>query len=353
MEDRKLVYDYSREDLTPLFQEWNEPPYRVKQLWEGLYRHLWEDINDFTPFSIELRDRISQDFTFQAIHPVREIVSPDGETHKTLFYTRSGNPLETVLMHYKNRHTLCISSQSGCGMGCIFCATGQMGFKANLSCGEMIAQVLYYNRILAQDGQKLTNIVIMGMGEPLNNFDQTIKAIDFLNDPQGLNMGERRFTISTVGLVPQLNRFSEMNRQINLAISLHAADDDLRSKIIPINRKYPLSELMAACRKYSKVTHRRITFEWALIRDFNDDLGQAQKLVNLLKGLIAHVNLIPLNPTVLFPGKPPRSERITQFQQYLIKNHIPCTIRLRRGIDIQAGCGQLATKNLSEQNKLC
>ncbi|MGB9669197.1 MAG: 23S rRNA (adenine(2503)-C(2))-methyltransferase RlmN, partial [Anaerolineales bacterium] len=210
---------------------------------------------------------------------------------------------------------------------------------------EIVAQVIYFSRVLMQKGQKLTNIVIMGMGEPMHNFDNTIKAVDRLNDPQGFNFGERRFTLSTVGIVPQMKRFAEMKRQINLAVSLHAIDDELRSKIIPINHKYPISELLAACRDYVQLTHRRITFEWALIRNFNDSLEQAHHLAKSLKGLLCHVNLIPLNPTPAFPGEAPDKEQVSQFQKILLENQIPCTVRLRRGIDIQAGCGQLASKN--------
>jgi len=345
MINKKLIYDLSREELTEFFQDWHEPSYRITQLWEGLYQHLWNDSQEFTVFPKSLRTRLAEEFTFLAIEPINTIYSSDGETQKTLFYTRSGNPLETVLMQYKDRNTLCISSQSGCGMGCRFCATGQMGFKANLSSGEIVAQVIYFSRILMQNGKKLTNIVIMGMGEPMHNFENTITAVDRLNDPQGFNFGERRFTLSTVGIVPQIRRFAEMKRQVNLAVSLHAIEDELRSKIMPINHKYPIAELLAACRDYVQLTHRRITFEWALIRNFNDSSEQARQLAHSLKGLLCHVNLIPLNPTPAFPGEPPDKEQVTRFQKILLENQIPCTVRLRRGIDIQAGCGQLASKN--------
>lgn len=345
MTDKRLIYDLSKEEIMEIFHVWHEPSYRINQLWEGLYRHLWNDSQEFTVFPKSLRTQLSEEFTFTAIEPIKTIYSSDNETQKTLFYTRAGNPIETVLMQYKDRNTLCISSQSGCGMGCRFCATGQMGFKANLSSGEIIAQIIYFSRILMQNGKKLTNIVIMGMGEPMHNFQNTITAIDRLNDPQGFNFGERRFTISTVGIVPQIKRFAKMKRQINLAVSLHAIQDELRSKVMPINHKYPIAELLDACRYYVQLTHRRITFEWALIKDFNDSAEQALQLAKALRGLICHVNLIPLNPTSDFAGEPPDRERVSQFQNILIENQIPCTIRLRRGIDIQAGCGQLASKN--------
>ena len=227
-------------------------------------------------------------------------------------------------------------------MGCVFCATGQMGFRRNLTSGEIIEQVLVYARQLKENGDKVSNVVLMGMGEPFHNYDATLNAIDRLNHPEGFNLGARRFTISAVGLVPQIRRFTQEQRQVNLAVSLHAADDELRSSMLPINRKYPLSELMEACREYVQHTHRRITFEWALIRDVNDSPEQAHHLATLAGGILCHVNLIPLNPTRRYSGQGTTRERASAFKAALESHGIPCTIRLRRGIDIQAGCGQLA-----------
>lgn len=230
-------------------------------------------------------------------------------------------------------------------MGCVFCATGQMGFRRNLSAGEIVEQVLVYARELSEAGDQLTNIVIMGMGEPFHNYEQTMQAINRLNDPEGFNFGQRRITVSTVGLVPMILRFARENQQVNLAVSLHAADDELRSSMLPINRKYPLSVLIPTCREYVQITHRRITFEWALIRDVNDTPEQARKLVKLIRGLHCHVNVIPLNPTTGFTGEATTHANAVAFQTILQEAGIPCTIRVRRGIDIQAGCGQLAIKN--------
>ena len=247
-------------------------------------------------------------------------------------------------MRYSRRRTLCISTQAGCAMGCVFCATGQMGFRRHLSSGEIVEQVLYYARLLAEQGERVTNVVVMGMGEPFHNYQATLEAIDRLNHPQGFNLGERRFTISTVGLVPAVRRFTAEKRQINLAVSLHAADDELRSKLLPINRKYPLEEVFSACREYVELTHRRLTFEWALIQNVNDTHEQARLLTSRLGGLLCHVNIIPLNPTEKYSGTATTLQRARAFQAELERHHIPCTIRLRRGIDIQAGCGQLAGK---------
>ena len=251
--------------------------------------------------------------------------------------------IETVLMRYKKRRTLCISTQAGCALGCVFCATGQMGFRRNLSSGEIVEQVIIFERSLMEIGESLTNIVVMGMGEPFHNYQNTMAAVGRLNHPDGLNIGARRFTVSTVGLVPQILRFAREQKQVNLAVSLHAADDELRSSMLPINSRYPLEELLDACRKYVDLTHRRITFEWALINDVNDSVEQAMKLAGLLKGLLCHVNIIPLNPTQGYSGSGTSRERARNFQSALKAKGIPCTIRVRRGIEIQAGCGQLVT----------
>jgi 23S rRNA (adenine2503-C2)-methyltransferase len=278
------------------------------------------------------------------INPVRYLDSRDGQTRKTLFKLQDGYLIEAVLMRYDKRRTLCISTQAGCAMGCVFCATGQMGFKRHLTSGEIVAQVMYYARMLNEEKQSVTNIVIMGMGEPFHNYNNTMSAIDRLNNSDGYNFGARRFTISTVGLVPMIKRFSNEKRQVNLAISLHAADDTLRQSMLPVNKRYKIDELLDASREYVEKTGRRITFEWALINGVNDTPEQAHKLAARLKGLLCHVNAIPLNPTEGYDGKAASRERAIKFKEILDQAGIPCTIRVRRGIDIQAGCGQLADK---------
>jgi len=242
----------------------------------------------------------------------------------------------------KKRRTLCISTQAGCAMGCVFCATGQMGFKRHLSSGEIVAQVMYYARMLKAEGLSVTNVVLMGMGEPFHNYENSMAAIDRLNDSQGFNFGARRFTISTVGLVPQIKRFADEKRQVNLAISLHAADDETRLEMLPVNKKYNIQEVLDACRYYVNQTGRRVTFEWALINGVNDTPEVAKKLALRLKGLLCHVNAIPLNPTAGFSGTATDRVRAARFKESLEQAGVPCTIRMRRGIDIQAGCGQLA-----------
>jgi 23S rRNA (adenine2503-C2)-methyltransferase len=356
------IYDLSMNELGDLVKLWGEPEYRTVQLWTGLYQQLWASPDDFSSLPKPIRQKLADFFpqddithdnhpSFSHLQPVQKLESKDGETIKTLFSLGDGMQVEAVLMRYAKRRTLCISTQAGCAMGCVFCATGQMGFKRQLTSGEIVEQVLYYARQLAQQNEQVTNVVLMGMGEPFHNYDASMSAIRRLNDPQGFNLGTRRFTISTVGLVPGIRRFTSEHSQINLAISLHAADDDLRSQLLPINKRYPLEELFSACLEYIKQTHRRLSFEWALIQGVNDTEAQAHLLAQRLKifriggSVLCHVNMIPLNPTRNYSEHASTRQNALAFQGILEKSGVPCTIRLRRGIDIQAGCGQLAAPN--------
>ena len=369
----QLIYDLDLPTLTNILLEMNEPAYRSKQIWQGLYQHLYDSPEQFSNLPHSLRKRLADTFTFVPFGVKTFIDSSDGYTRKTLFELNDGRVIEAVLMRYgdpadihdgldtgrtrtrptlrqaqddarpsRNRRTLCISTQAGCAMGCVFCATGQMGFKRHLSSGEIVAQVLYYARMLRTENQTVTNIVLMGMGEPFHNYDNTMAAIDRLNDPDGFNFGARRFTVSTVGLVPQIRRFADEKRQVNLAISLHAADDESRVAMLPVNKRYNIEQVLDACRYYVEKTHRRVTFEWALINGVNDSPEVAQRLAVRLKGLLCHVNAIPLNPTMGYQGKATSRERAEKFKETLERAGVPCTIRMRRGIDIAAGCGQLA-----------
>jgi len=345
MDAKPFFYDLSFDSLIVFLKQLEIPEFRARQLWQAFYVDLLLGIENVTTLSKELRQTLASVMQFNRLNATNRMVSTDGETVKTLFELDDGKAIEAVLMHYDERKTLCVSSQAGCAMGCVFCATGQMGFARNLSSGEIVEQVLHYARELKQTSQNVTNIVIMGMGEPFHNYEAVMSAIDQLNDPLGFNLGARRFTISTVGLVPMIKRFAAEKRQINLAISLHAANDTLRASLMPVDRKYPIVELIQACRDYIDLTHRRITFEWALIQEVNDRDEDARELVGLIKGMLCHVNIIPLNPTEKFSGKATTHERALAFQSILANNGIPCTIRLRRGIDISAGCGQLASRH--------
>ena len=345
MSKKPFIYDIDLPDLNEQLSTWNVPTFRSLQIWQGLYKQLWNTTEQFTMLPQSFRLQLAETYDFTHLQVMEDLQSTDGETHKILFQLPDGHPVEAVWMGYEKRNTLCISTQSGCAMGCVFCATGQMGFRRNLSSGEIVEQVMFYARRLAQAGKQVTNIVVMGMGEPFLNYEATLAAIDRLNAPDGFNLGTRRFTISTVGLVPFIRRFSNEHRQINLAVSLHAAEDELRTPLLPINRKYNLDELFDACREYVMKTNRRITFEYALIGGVNDTPEHARQLGRRISGLLCHVNIIQLNPTRGYPGKASSREHARSFQFELQKLNIPCTIRLRRGIDIHAGCGQLAGRN--------
>ncbi len=334
---KQPIYDLDLNSITDLMTSWGEPAYRARQIWQGLYQHFYGSASQFPNIPKPLRDKLADELDFTVIEPVRSLDSSDKQTRKTLFKLHDGHFIEAVLMRYgdaplylppnsassrsasqnlggvsrpkgvdeggKARRTLCISTQAGCAMGCVFCATGQMGFKRHLSSGEIVAQVMYYARLLHEEESAVTNIVLMGMGEPFHNYDNTMMAIDQLTDADGYNFGPRRFTISTVGLVPQIKRFADEKRQVNLAISLHAAQDDLRLSMMPVNKKYNIEEVLNACRYYVAQTNRRVTFEWALINGVNDTPEEAKKLAVRLKGLLCHVNAIPLNPTHGYKGQ--------------------------------------------------
>jgi 23S rRNA (adenine2503-C2)-methyltransferase len=358
-------FDLSFEQLAQAVAAWGEPQYRAKQIWQAAYADLAAAPDAITTLPKPLRQKLAEAFTFASLTPATTLTASDRQTRKTLFRLADGGAIEAVLMNYgdgggaaeaqppvRERRTVCISTQAGCALGCVFCATGQMGFKRNLTPGEIVEQVLYYARALklrsgavpgGGDAHPLTNIVVMGMGEPFLNYENTLKAVDILNSPEGFNFGERRVTISTVGIVPGIERFTAEKRQINLAISLHAATDKLRSQLMPINRKYPLAALIPAVRRYVEATHRRVTFEWALIKGVNDMPEQAEKLADLAAGLsLAHVNLIPLNPSDGYSGAASTREHVAAFKAILDERNVPCTVRVRRGVEIAAGCGQLA-----------
>ncbi len=335
------VYDLDFAALTGLLTGLGQPKFRARQVWEWLYQQAAPDFAHMSNLPKDLRETLAAKLPFPQMTTAADQLSRDGQTKKVLWRLGDGRFIETVLMRYHKRRTLCISSQAGCAMGCVFCATGQMGFLRHLTVGEIVAQVLHFARELAAEGERVTNVVLMGMGEPLHNYENTLTAVDRLIDGDGFNIGARKITLSTVGLVPAIRRYADEKRQTPLAVSLHAATDAERNRLIPTARKWPLAELMAACRYYIAQTGRRLTFEWALINGENDTTEQAQALGRLIQGMMCHVNLIPLNPTQGYGGVPSSRERAAQFQETLAQYGVTSTIRLRRGIDIQAGCGQL------------
>jgi len=336
------LYDLSLDDLTGLLEDWGQPAYRARQVHDWLYKQKVSSIEEMTNLPKVLREKLLAETRLGVLEQVSEQLSTDGQTIKRLFKLQDGQLIESVLMEYDDgRRTACISTQAGCAMGCVFCATGQMGFVRHLTEGEIVEQAVHFARQLDAEGDRLSNIVLMGMGEPLHNYDNTLKAIRKLNDPQGLGIGQRHITLSTVGLVPAIRKYADEGLQTGLAVSLHAASDDERSKLLPVNRRYPISDVIDAVKYYIDKTGRRVTFEWALIRGENDTVEQARRLGNLLFGLLCHVNMIPLNPTGGYDGAPSDPERVAAFQAELASHGVSSTIRVRRGIDIQAGCGQL------------
>ncbi len=342
MNDPVYLPDLGRDELTTLILGWDQPRYRAVQLWEWLYHRKVDSFDRMYTLPERMRQRLAAETVLTRLELVQELHSSDGETSKYLFKLPDGQLIETVLMSYDGvRRTACISTQAGCAMGCVFCATGQMGFARNLSHGEIVEQALHMARILEADGERLSNVVLMGMGEPFHNYENSLNTIRVLTDETGLNIGQRHITVSTVGLVPAIYQFAEEELQVKLAISLHAATDEERTSLLPINKRWPLNDLLAAVRAYIAKTGRRVTFEWASIAGENDTAKQAHSLGNLLVGLHCHVNLIPLNPTSGYDGKPANPHHLNQFVNIVESYGIPCTVRVRRGIDIHAGCGQL------------
>ncbi|MBE2199813.1 MAG: 23S rRNA (adenine(2503)-C(2))-methyltransferase RlmN [Anaerolinea sp.] len=356
------LYDLDKEALIALLAEWGYGRFHAALLWENLYRRHLTAVTDMTDLRPDLRQRLQAQTTLSvpAIAAVND--SSDGRTRKYLLQLADGQTIETVLMDFEGREgagdgrpspraTACISTQVGCAMGCVFCATGQMGFTRHLTPGEIVVQALHVQRVLAGRGESLRNMVLMGMGEPLHNYDHTMAALAILTDHKGLAVAPKHITLSTVGVVPGIRRLADEQRPYRLAVSLHGATDAERQALVPPAKRWPLAELMDACRYYVTQRKRRIFFEWTLIAGQNDTPQQAHALGQLLHGMAAHVNLIPLNPTVGYDGTPTGATAARRFQQILADYGLPSTVRQRRGIDIAAGCGQLkAARNDDARN---
>jgi 23S rRNA (adenine2503-C2)-methyltransferase len=398
---KSILYNLDLADLTTLMRDWGQPAFRARQIYRQLYINLVDDPRAMTDLPLALRERLASETHVGSLTLTRVQAADDGMTRKALFTGPGGHVLETVLMAYPNRATVCVSTQAGCAMGCVFCATGKLGLLRNLSSGEIVEQALWASREVraiqaagstrqtpgwgldrwaaadreeAERGEgfsppaapaaaehpsgrglapahgRITNLVFMGMGEPFANYDRWWQAVERLHDPQGFNLGARSMTVSTVGLPQGIRRLAASGLQVNLAISLHAPDDALRSELMPINDRFPLAELLAAADEYIHRTNRRVSFEYVLLQGRNDHPHQAIALAKLLRGkgawtgdpLLCHVNLIPWNPV---PGTPlGRSEqaRVDAFQQILRDYGIACTVRVERGVAIAAACGQLA-----------
>lgn len=341
------LYDLPREELRVLFARWGFSPVHAARLWNYLYIELADTLSEaaMPELPAKVRHKLAAETRLGVLATAAATDSSDGFTRKYLLALEDAERIETVLMRFTGRVTACISSQVGCAMGCVFCATGQMGYTRHLTPGEIVAQAAHVARTLREQGkgERLRNVVLMGMGEPLHNYDAVLQAVEILRDTNGLALAGERITLSTVGVVPGILRLAAEKRPVHLAVSLHAATQAERAALVPAARKWPLDELMAACRTYSETTGRRIFYEWTLIEGKNDGEEQARAVGALLKGLPAQVNLIPLNPTSGYDGSPTRSEAAKRFQRVLAEEFgIPSTVRQRRGIDIAAGCGQLA-----------
>ncbi len=346
---RKLnLLDLSATELQQLVAEWGEPRFRAAQIWRWVYNTLTDDPGEMANLPKGLRRRLEDETIIGRLDVAGGVVADEGLTEKVLFRAQDGQLFETVLMRYTNRNSVCVSCQVGCPIGCLFCATGNRGFTRDLTAGEITAQVLHFARQLRQQNAHVTNVVFMGMGEPMLNYENVWRAVMNLNDREGLALGARRFTISTAGIVPGIERMAKESFAVGLAISLHAPDNALRDALVPINRTYPIERLMDAARFYIERTGRRVTFEYALAQGINDAEAHAAATAELLSGILCHVNLIPLNPTPGCPYLPATREQMLRFQEVLVQARIQTTVRLRRGTAIQAGCGQLRGDYLSE-----
>ena len=352
------ILDFTPDQLREYVKLLGEPAYRADQILQCVYRDYATDFEQMTVLNQALRQKLAEHARLITLEPLEERTSADGQTRKLLFRLEDGKTIESALMTStdtrtgRERHTVCVSSQVGCPIGCPFCATGQQGFERNLSPGEIIEQVLYFVRRFrgnASEQEKgttprwLTNVVFMGMGEPLANYDNTKQAIAMLNSPKGLGLGTHQISLSTSGLVPQILKLTEEDLQYQLAISLHAANDELRNRLVPINKKYPLEQLIAACKEYGNKTGRNTFIEYALFDKINDSIKDADNLIKLLHGLQCSINLIPGNLSSS-SFKPSSREAALAFQKKLIASGIRTMLRVSRGADIEAGCGQLRSR---------
>jgi 23S rRNA (adenine2503-C2)-methyltransferase len=346
--NRTELYDLKLEDLEALLTSWGEAQARerARDVWRWLYGRRASNVEQMDTLPRTLREQLAAETSLTVPQVLACQEAPDGETRKDLLRLADGARIEVVLLRYRRRRSACISTQVGCACGCPFCATGQEGFVRQLSSAEILAQVLHVQRELVTQGERLSNVVLMGMGEPLLNCDQTMAAVQRLVDQRAVGLAPSRVTLSTVGIAPGIERLAREQPPIKLAISLHAATDDLRDRLVPINERYPLDTLMAAVSGYTATTRHRVVFEWVMIDGINDTPEQAQALVARLDGLPAHVNLIRLNPTSDYDGRPATSKSIETFAAALDRAGIPHTMRQQRGAAIEAGCGQLRSRSI-------
>lgn len=340
----KGFYDYSLEELAEHLQTVGAPAFRAKQFYNWAYENFVTSYDEMANIPAKLQQEMAESLPFATMKLVDQKVTDNGDTYKLLYETFDGQVVETVLMLYAERATVCVSCQVGCAVGCAFCATGLGGLTRSLSAGEIVQQTIDAARQAKKLGRTLTNLVMMGMGEPLQNYAETMKFINIIHDPRGLNFGARRITISTSGIVPRIDALADEPLQLNLAVSLHAPNNDLRGRLVPINGRWPVEELLAACDRYIAKTGRRISFEYALMNGINNSDEIAHELGLLLRGRLCHVNVIPFNPVEVLDFERPTVETIDRFAEIVSSHGVPTTVRYSRGVEIDAACGQLRAR---------
>lgn len=350
---KRLVgfYDLSVEELVERLQTLGAPKFRAKQMYNWGYEHFVESYGDMKNLPAALQEQMEENLPFRTMTMVDCKVTDDGDTYKLLYETFDGQVVETVLMLYPERATVCVSCQVGCAVGCAFCATGLGGLTRSLSAGEIVQQTVDAARQAKALGRNLTNLVMMGMGEPLQNYAETMKFINIIHDPRGLNFGARRITVSTSGIVPRIDALAEEPLQLNLAVSLHAPNNDLRGQLVPVNGRWPVEVLLAACDRYIAKTGRRISFEYALMNGINNSDEIAHELGELLRGRLCHVNVIPFNPVEVLDFERPTVEMIDRFAAIVQSHGVPTTVRYSRGVEIDAACGQLRARYEATRGK--
>ena len=340
----KNLYGYKLEDLEELMISLGQKKYRATQIFKWIYERGVSNFDEMSDISLSFREVLKNEFTLSIPTIYKKQVSSDG-TIKLLLSLGDDSKIETVLMRYNYGIVACVTSQVGCNMGCAFCASGLFKKQRNLEVHELVGQILVLNNLLKEENKKITHVVVMGTGEPFDNYDNVMKFIRILNNPHGFAIGARHLTVSTCGLVEKIREYANEGIQINLAISLHAPSDKIRNKIMPISLKYPLDQLMDAVKYYEATAKRRVTFEYILLEDINDSIENAKELAKLIKGTTSYVNLIPYNPVGELKYKRTSGNRVHRFMDTLIKEGVNVTVRKEFGTDIDAACGQLRAKN--------
>lgn len=341
------IYNLTYSDLETTIKEAGLPKFRTKQVWQWLYTHMITDFEEMKNVDNKTKTFLSENYFIPNYEIVKHQKDPDG-TEKILLALSDSEVVETVLMKYKHGYSVCVTTQIGCKIGCSFCASHLGGFIRNLEAGEIVAQVMAFSRDLAKREERVSNIVVMGIGEPMDNLENVLNFIDVINDEQGLKIGARHITVSTSGIVPKIYELAEYPKQINLAISLHASNNEVRSRIMKINKVHSIEDIMEATRAYIKKTNRRVSFEYIMLAGVNDSIEQAKELAELVHGLNCHINLIPFNSVDEYSYKKSNDDRVKMFAKILDERHIQVTIRQSKGKNIDGACGQLRHKHKND-----